>query len=42
LIPFLLAEAEKFGEVSLLRVYGKWHLSSKIVYNSSGVCYKLF
>jgi hypothetical protein len=28
LLPSLLAEAEKFGEVSLRRVYGNWHLSS--------------
>jgi uncharacterized protein (TIGR00288 family) len=27
LIPFLLAEAEKFGDISLRRVYGNWDMS---------------
>ncbi len=41
LIPSLLAEAEKFGEVSLRRVYGNWHLSSLHVWQEIAKQYHL-
>src|SRR5579859_1131348 len=41
LIPSLLAEAGKFGEVSLRRVYGNWHLSSLHVWQEIASHYRL-
>jgi hypothetical protein len=41
LTPSLLAEAEKFGEVSLRRVYGNWRLSSLHVWQEIASRYRL-